>query len=192
MSPTWTPELDTQLLKMREAGKTWRVITLTTRFGKTACQRRYEFLKNGPVVQAAPVRTPGRAALPRDGLQWLSSRKRLTARQVKAGVSYRTWFRDAGGPALKSSLNVIEGGGGPGSRLPPALEGLTDAKSRLFRVRHQVLKGQPDMVTVLDAVCGVGLRLTELAGDDRHRVKEFEAVLRIALDLIAAHLEDAP
>lgn len=191
MSRTWTPEMDAKLLKERAAKRPWKSVILSLGVGKTAAQRRYEFLIQAPErADTTPrlvreIRTPER-----DGLDWLRQKKRLNPRRFKAGLTYREWFRDAGGPAIKSGLNVVEGGPGLGMGLPLALEGMTDAKARLFRVRHVVLKGQPDMVLVLDAVCGTRQTLMSLANGNGHRANELEAVLMVALDLVAAHLEE--
>lgn len=194
MSQTWnwTAEMDAKLLQARAAKRPWKSVVLSLGVGKTAAQRRYEYLIQAPQRSDAAPRLVQETRTPdRDGLDWLRQKKRLNARRFKAGLTYREWFRDAGGPSIKSGLNVVEGGpGSAGMGLPLALEGMTDAKARLFRVRHQVLKGQPDMVMVLDAVCGTRQTLTSLAGGNDRRALELEAVLMIALDLVAAHLDE--
>lgn len=194
----WTPERDRQLLALRqpETGRPspWRLVTLRLGLGKSACQRRLDAL-NAAAEQ--PVRKPVAvrevAPMRRDGLDWLRAKKRISAAQFAAGMAYRRRVRaaDAEGGAIKSSLDIVEGrgSGGAGFAVTPVEAG-AEAKAWLFRVRHVLLKGQPDMITVLDAVCGQGHTLTALADGNDRRALELEAYLKVGLDLLDAHLKE--
>jgi hypothetical protein len=50
-----------------------------------------------------------------------------------------------------------------------------------------VLRGQVDMLTVMDGVCGQGYTLRYLAGGDKHRAAELLVALRLALDMLVAY-----
>lgn len=125
----------------------------------------------------------------RDGLLWLISRNRLTPPRARAAKAYRQDFREASsaGPTLKSCLDVREGYGkglpasGPTGEVIYAL----DAQRSLFRKRFAVLRGQADLLDVLDGVCGRGLTLRELAGGNGHKAASLETLLKVALDLLA-------
>lgn len=172
----------------------WRLVTLRLGLGKSACQRRLDAL-NAAADQPArkPMVVREVAPVRRDGLDWLRAKKRISAAQFSAGMAYRRRVRDADaeGGAIKSSLDIVEGrgSGGAGFAVTP-VEARAEAKAWLFRVRHVLLKGQPDMITVLDAVCGQGHTLTELTDGNGHRANELLAVLRVALDMISAHLKE--
>ena len=124
----------------------------------------------------------------RDGLLWLIARNRLTPARAREAKAYRQDFRDAAaaGPTMKSCLDVREGGGsgkppaGPTGEVIYAL----DAQRSLFRKRHVILKGQVDLLDVLDGVCGRGLTLRELAGGNGHKAAALESLLKVALDLL--------
>ncbi|HEY3694078.1 hypothetical protein [Phenylobacterium sp.] len=122
----------------------------------------------------------------RDGLVWLGEKKRLTPDQLKAAFHYRDAFRDAGEVSLKSALDVGVGGGGYGPATPSPLVSLTTARRALLVIRYQVLRGQVDMLTVMDGVCGAGHTLRGLAGGDKHRARDLEILLKAALDQVVA------
>ncbi len=137
-----------------------------------------------PAVVAVAVDIPQA----RDGLLWLISRNRLTPLRTRAARAYRQDFREAAaeGPTLKSCLDVREGGG---SGLPPAgptgeVVYALDAQRSLFRKRFVILRGQADLLDVLDGVCGRGLTLREMAGGNGHKAAALEGLLKVALDLL--------
>lgn len=133
----------------------------------------------------------------RDGLLWLAKKKRLTTPQVGAGLYVRGLFRrdQASGVSLKSSLDVSAAAGvyncGKGGGLPLGGD-YTDAQAKLelFVVRELTLGKQPDLLLVVDGVCGLGHTVRFLAGNNQLRAAELEASLRIALDLIAKSRRD--
>lgn len=144
------------------------------------------------VKVAAPARD-ARTQEPadRDGLLWLVRKKRLTTLQIGAGIYYRDLFRAAAPGIMKSCLDGAEGGGvynaGKGGGLPFEGEYLDgDAQLQLFVIRSLTLGEQPDLVTVMDGVCGIGHTVRYLAGGDQLRAAQLEAALRIALDLVVA------
>jgi hypothetical protein len=124
--------------------------------------------------------------LDRDGMLWLINRNRLNPGQVKQARAYRADFRDAeaSGPNLRSCLNITEGGvgsrasDGPGTQVIRNL----DAQRRLFVSRFVILRGQADLLEVLDAVCGRGLTLRDLAGGRTPQAMVLEKLLKVALD----------
>lgn len=132
-------------------------------------------------------------AADRDGLDWLVNRNRLSPRQVAEARAYRRDFQDAAsaGPMVKSSLNIIEGGAGaPGLGQMTGVVDALDAQRALFRKRFVVLRGQADLLEVLDGVCGRRLTLRTLAGGDASKTKVLEAVLKVALDQLATYREE--
>ncbi|WP_337186594.1 hypothetical protein [Phenylobacterium sp.] len=119
----------------------------------------------------------------RDGLQWLIDKGRLTAAQRVVAGRYRDGYRDAGEVSTRSCLDASVGGGGVA--LSP-VEAMSDARRQMFVWRYAVLRGQVDMLTVLDGVCGAGHTVRYLAGGDQGRARELEAVLKVALDMLVA------
>ena len=128
--------------------------------------------------------------LERDGLVWLAKKKRLSVGQLAEGLAYRNAFRDAGELSMKSCLDVgagVGGQAGPGDIADRAVISMTTARRELFVARYQVMRGQVDMLTVMDGVCGVGWTVRDLAAGDQVRARELEAVLKVALDLLVAN-----
>jgi len=186
MGDHWTDTMDAVLLKGRDAEPPvgWKRLVLDIAPGMTRqrAERRYRLLKG-----ASPDEGQRRV----DGLLWLLERKRLGGVRGAMALRYREMFRDAGGVSIKSSANVGAGGGapGPGLHAEAAMVSHTQAQRDLFRVRWVVLRGQVDMLTVLDGVCGIGHTLRQLAGGNDRRAGELEAVLKVALDLIGDEFE---
>jgi hypothetical protein len=142
---------------------------------------------------AAPAdKTPKVAKLPppkqRDGLAWLIQKKRLTPTQAKTAKTWRDAARDATGVSIRSCIDdTATGSGGPAwLRLQAAYVASSAAQMWLDQMRREVLRGQADMLTVLDGVCGAGHTLRDLAGGNDRRAGELEAILRVALDLVGA------
>lgn len=127
----------------------------------------------------------------RDGLLWLIQRNRLTPVRGREAKAYRADFREAAaeGPSVKSCLDIQVRGtaktDGHGGKVVSAL----DAQRRLFRKRWVYLRGQADLIEVVDGVCGRGLTLRELAGGPVNsasaRAATLEALLMVALDQLA-------
>ena len=122
----------------------------------------------------------------RDGLLWLIKKRRLTATQIATAKQWRDAVRDAGGVSIRSCIDDSSTGGGsaPWLRLQAAYVASAASKTWLEQMRHDVLRGQVDMLTVMDGVCGAGRTLRELAGGNDRRAGELEAVLRVALDVL--------
>lgn len=121
----------------------------------------------------------------RDGLLWLKQKNRLTQSQIAAGFWVSDLIRDAGDVALRSCLDDNGGGGSATARSPSPLVSLTTAKRELMVVRWVVLRGQTDMLLVVDGVCGARHTLRYLAGGNQQRARDLEVLLRAALDQIA-------
>lgn len=136
----------------------------------------------GPVVTAEIVEIPH----DRDGMLWLINRNRLNPSQVRQAREYRQDFRDAeaSGPNIRSGLNITEGGVGSRASDGPATQVIRnlDAQRRLFVRRFVILRGQGDLLEVLDAVCGRGLTLRDLAGGRTPQAMVLEKLLKVALD----------
>jgi len=124
----------------------------------------------------------------RDGLEWLSQKRRLSDEQLVEANAYRALYRDAGEVAMRSCLDVGAGGGGVGPKAyaDAVLVASTNARRELQAIRGVVLRNQVEMLTVMDGVCGLGWTVRALAGGDQGRARELEALLRCALDLVAA------
>ncbi|HSV04011.1 MAG TPA: hypothetical protein VLI41_12480 [Phenylobacterium sp.] len=122
------------------------------------------------------------------GLDWLARKGRISEAQKAAGLRYGEAFRIAQ-PMLSigSTLEVQPGMGGAGL----ALKALIDlagrrqqAQAKLAMYRRR-LGDQPDLVQACDLVCGRELTPREAGGGERDGIR-VEAVLRVALDLLAA------
>jgi hypothetical protein len=151
-------------------------------------QRKARLTKRDGVVRVAVKRPADEEMDGRDGLVWLMQKGRLSPAQGKVAVWLSDLIRDAGDVALKSCLDDSVGGGGrPGATSPSPLVSLTTARRQLLVVRWQVLRGQPDMVLVVDGVCGARHTIRYLAGGDKHRARDLEVTLKLALDLVLAH-----
>jgi hypothetical protein len=122
----------------------------------------------------------------RDGLLWLGQKRRLTAEQLQAAFRYRDRVRDAEPVSIRCALDGDGAGSDPSTRSPSPVLSLTSAKRELFVIRWQVLRGEADMLTVMDGVCGAGHTLRYLAGGSQRRAADLEAILKVALNLVAA------
>lgn len=128
----------------------------------------------------------------KDGLLWEVGKKRLTKAQAEEAMAYRKGFRDAGEVSVRSCLDVGVGGGQLSYLPGAAVLSMTAARRELFTARYKVLRGQVDMLTVMDGVCGLGHTLRHLAGGDRHRADELRVALKLALDMLVAYRAGPP
>jgi hypothetical protein len=180
----------------------WRSVAPIGGQNEKRCQKRFQYLEaqvaagawspeTGRVVAAAEGRVAAAGDLSQDGLDWLVRKGRISARRHGAAMAYRKAFRDGGGPSIKSSADWGHVGGvaGPGLHAENAALAYTQAQRDLHTIRTRVCLSQDDLVTVLDAVCGVGIAPRALAGGDGHRAATLEAVLMVALDLVARWLD---
>lgn len=120
----------------------------------------------------------------RDGLEWELGKGRITVIQFREGMRFREGFRAAGEVGLRSCLDVREGRGGGGKGALAPVEAMTLARAEMLVIRYEVLRGQDDMLTVMDGVCGLGFTCRALANGDRRRADDLEVALRLALDLV--------
>lgn len=128
------------------------------------------------------------------GLEWLTRKGRISARQAQAGERYGQVYRRAEqAPAIGSSLDVQPGrGDAAGPPLAMLLKqgaGRQQAEAALARYRRQLM-GQADLISACDQVCGRELTPREAAGGERHAAR-LEAVLKVALDILIAAASDA-
>lgn len=146
-----------------------------------AAKRGKALVLNQPEPEPDPVR---------DGLVWLIRKGRLTPTRQKAAKLYRDAYREPQAGALNSHLANLgsRGGGGVPSGLPAhgVMAGRLDAEARLAALRGKALAWHEQLVWVMDGVVGGGLTLRELGGGDKTQAAKLEAVLMVALDLVAA------
>jgi hypothetical protein len=125
----------------------------------------------------------------RAGLDWLTSKGRLTPLQRAAGERYGQAYRRARREgSIPSSLDVkpgrTEAGGAPLSAVLAQAEATAAAAARLAAFRSR-LSHQTALVAACDMICGEELTPREAAGGEREAGR-MEAVLCVALDLLAA------
>ena len=189
----WSEAMDAQLLERRVEKKLpWRAVAPIAGMNARRCQSRLK------VLQAREGRPTARmvaepANFDRDGIEWLQRKGKLTPRRLAAARHYRDIFRAGDGLSMKSCLNISIGGDGSLGVLN-AIVGSVSKRRELQHLRGVVLHGQTDLLTVIDGICGVGFTPRALSGegtDDqvKRRAAVLEAVLMVALDLVAHHLE---
>ncbi len=123
------------------------------------------------------------------GLDWLAKKGRLTPHQHGAGERYGAVFRKAAAEAsIGSTLDLAPGGGAatgtPVRAVLAMAETRMQARAKLAFYRRR-LGGQPDLVAACDLICGRELTPREAVATERE-VARLEAVLQVALDLLAA------
>jgi hypothetical protein len=122
------------------------------------------------------------------GLEWLAGKARITERQKAAGEAYGACWRRAGqSPTIGSTLEV-QPSGGAAAGLPLELvlkqaAGRIRAEGALAGYRDLLFR-QSDLVTVCDLICGQELTPREAGGGEREAAR-IEAVLKVALDILA-------
>jgi hypothetical protein len=120
----------------------------------------------------------------RDGLDWLKRKKRLKdPRRIKAADLYRKAYREAGDVSIPSCLGTLDrvDHGAVAGFVAVARE---DGKRLLLHLRN-IVRAQPDLLTALDGICGIGWTPLELAGGNDRRARNLETALYIGLDQIA-------
>ena len=144
----------------------------------------------GAAFEKAPAKPGGRETPYRRqaGLEWLAGKGRITPRQKQAGEAYGALYRRAGVTAsIGSTLEVQPSGGqssGPSlGLLLKMAAGRARAEADLTERRRRLF-GQSDLVTVCDLICGQELTPREAGGGEREALR-IEAVLRVALDILA-------
>lgn len=191
---TWSPEEDAILLRRRQppSGRPipWKAAAPIGAHSKRDCQRRLKVL-TGEVAVPEVKAAAQEVQIDRDGLDWLRRKRRLDDRQLAAGLHYRdvSGRAENEGALIKSGLDVVEGKGSGGIWFEGRILGRCEATTRLHFIRGRLFRGQPDVLTVLDGVCARGRTLRDLAGGSWSRAGELEAVLKVALDLLASDLD---
>jgi hypothetical protein len=135
-------------------------------------------------IRTAPASEPVR-----DGLVWLIRKNRINPRQRIAAAAYRQAYREPQPGAIRSHLDDAQGSGGHTGNPPDCNAAFYDAQVRLKSYRTEALQDHGDMISVMDAVAGNGLTFTELSPKDYRQAERLEAILKIALDLMAQHLD---
>lgn len=140
----------------------------------------------------APPPSPRRDKLYRrqPGLEWLVGQGRLSDLQKSAGERYGAYYRRAGaGAAIGSSLDIKHGDNPQGTTISTVLaqaEARVEAAAKLAFYRRK-LHQHPALLAACDLVCGEELTPREAARTDR-QARRLEAVLEVALDLLAAEV----
>jgi len=127
---------------------------------------------------------PPRPMIRRSGLDWLSRKGRIDARQNIAGQRYGSDYRSVEDVRLRSCLADQSYGG---SGRETAQEAKEEAYERLRSARSSGLVGHSRMIALCDAICGEGRTIRQLTGDNEAEAQQTEASLLIALDLLATH-----
>ena len=124
----------------------------------------------------------------RDGFLWLAKKRRLTAPRFEAGMRFGQLYARARSDGLKSCINDEAGGGGGEPDSP--LQARVRAAAALAGLRQHAARavgGEAGgrLFGLLEAVCGRGDTLRELAGGDDRRAAVTESELMTALDMAA-------
>ncbi|MBL8772667.1 MAG: hypothetical protein JNK30_14890 [Phenylobacterium sp.] len=123
------------------------------------------------------------------GLDWLAAKGRIGADRLAAGQRYGAAYRRVKlEKAIPSTLDVRV----RGEFVPPALEdvlargeGTEAARRRLLEFRRRLWR-QPDLVAACDLICGEEKTPREAAAGDPREAARLEALLKVALDVLAA------
>ncbi|MBP6877505.1 MAG: hypothetical protein KBC34_05760 [Phenylobacterium sp.] len=122
------------------------------------------------------------------GLDWLLRKGRLTTAQKAAGERYGRCYRMAQGEvAIASTLDIKPGGAAetPLTAVIARAEANARARDALSAYRD-TLRGQPSLVAACDMICGEELTPREAACGGDREIYRLEAVLEVALDMLAA------
>lgn len=135
----------------------------------------------GEEIIAPPANEP-RPMRRQSGLDWLWSKRRITETQQSAGLRYGDEYRLLNDVSIPSMLRDNTGGGDPTYRM----EARQILRDRVAKAR-QALGGHEQMTMLVDRVCGEGMRLRAMTDGDDAKAAKLEAVLLVALDLLAIH-----
>lgn len=140
--------------------------------------------------RAPQKRGEGRKPIRRlSGLEWLHKKGKLTAEQVAVGERYGRAYRKAKGDgAIKSILNrdVAASEGPTVEQLKAHAEAVQGARERLAYFRRLLLN-QDGLVRACDRICGDELTPREASVNGK-TADGLEALVRVALDILALHL----
>ena len=126
----------------------------------------------------------------RDGFLWLAKKRRLTAPRFEAGIRFGQLYARARSDGLRSCINEEAVGGGGGGEPDSPLQARVRAAAALSGLRQHAARavgGEAGgrLFSLLEAVCGRGDTLRELAGGDDRRAAVTESELMTALDMAA-------
>lgn len=132
----------------------------------------------------------------RDGWRWLTSRKpaRLSAVQIATGDRYAALYASAQRDGLSTSANDNAVGGDLTVQQIKAAAELRHAQRQAIEAVHAHIAwatGSDRLAGLLEAVCGQGETLRQLAGQDDRRAAAVEVELRLALDMAAVAFKAA-
>ena len=130
----------------------------------------------------------GKGPSTRDGFLWLIQKGRVSASRRDAGLRYGELYSRARSDGIRSCMNDdIRGGDseGPAEAKLRATFALEAANRHILASMGQAGKR---LVRLLEAVCGRGETLRELAKGDDREARALEADLLTALDMHALHL----
>lgn len=121
----------------------------------------------------------------RHGFMWLERKKRVQGHRRQAGQAWGRDYSIIRTDGLKSCLNDNTPGGGSDPDADQVRK--AEAKANLERASAHIhwATGSYELAGLLDAVCGRGETLRDLAGGDKLGAAVKEAQLMIALDLAA-------
>ena len=122
------------------------------------------------------------------GLEWLETKGRIGAQARSAGELYGWAYRRVKlEKAIPSTLSLEV----RGTFMAPSLaevvargEGTEIARMKLAELRRRLLR-QPDLVAACDLVCGEEKTPREAVGGAERDAARLEAVLKVALDILA-------
>ena len=124
--------------------------------------------------------------LSRDGMLWLKSKKRLTGAPLLAAEKYRATWSIVHGDEMRTSA-YAEAGGAVRTDAFSLSQRKVEAIKALNDVHTQALLRDASLIRLVEAVCGRGDTLVELAQGDKHVAVRLEAELIVACRLLAKH-----
>lgn len=139
----------------------------------------------GEEITAFPAR-PGEREKPikrMGGLDWLWWKGRLNTVQMGAGLKYGDDYRMATDVTVRSGSN-FDRLGGDGLSIQ---EQRVNAQKRLAKAHKDGLNDHSEMISLCSMVAGEGGRIRDLAKGNDSEAKAKEAILRVALDMLARH-----
>lgn len=139
-------------------------------------------------ARGAPTAKAESGVSTRDGFLWLVGKKRVSAARAEAGRLFREKYEKAHAAPVKSCL--ADGGGG-GNATPLASN--SHAKFEIEGVRRHMESSvgshtAGSLFSLLEAVCGKGDTVRQLAKGDDRKADVMVAELGLALDLAGVYL----
>jgi len=148
-----------------------------------------ERLRGAAVERPLGARGPRAAPYRRQaGLDFLARKGRISEAQRAAGARYREAYRVAQPTvAIGSSLEILPGSsaGGPPLKVLIAKAGARQAAEARLALYRRRLMSHPALIRACDLICGRELTPREAAAGGEREALRLEAVLLVALDLLA-------